>query len=81
LYSKPESCALLGTQQIMFNVSHAINPIETSNHWFFGFAQRLFDNTFGRFCNYGDESFVFFSTMFILIEYFSEKILLLQNKV
>jgi Na+-translocating ferredoxin:NAD+ oxidoreductase RnfD subunit len=47
LYSKPESRALLGTKQIMFDVSHAINPIETSNHWFFGFAQRVFDNTFG----------------------------------
>ncbi len=44
LYSKPESRALLGTQQIMFNVGHAINRIETSNQWFFGFAQSLFDN-------------------------------------
>ncbi len=73
LYSKPQSKALFGTQEIHFNVGHDINRIETSSHWFFDFAQRLFDNTFGRFCNYGNQSFVFFSTMFIFIVYFSEK--------
>jgi hypothetical protein len=74
LYSKPHPLPLHGTAQIKFNVGHPIKPIiETQSHWFFGFPQRLFNNTFGRFCNYGNESFVFFSTMLIFIVYFSEK--------
>ncbi len=63
LYSKPESRALLGTGEIHFNVGHDDNRIETSSHWFFGFPQRLFKKTFGRFYNDRSQCFVFFSTV------------------
>ncbi len=73
LYSKPESRALLGTHEIYFNVGHAKSRIESSNHWFYGFAQRLFKKTFGRFCNHRNQNFVFFSTILFCIMYFSKK--------